>query len=98
MLVQNQHIYRRLLERELWKISELASTAERHSRIYKTKDGKTRVIKGRPARFGILCMGESTIWEKVRKGDMPAPIKLSERVRAWRTVDLIEWLESKSHV
>ena len=95
MSVQNQFINKRLLERELWKISELATTAERRSRTYKTKDGKTRIIKGRPARLGVLCMGESTIWEKVRKGDMPSPLKLSDRVRAWRTTDLIEWLESK---
>lgn len=95
MSVHLQQTNRRLLQREFWRIAELATTAEYKARIYKTKDGTTRTVKARPSRMGILPFGRSTIYELVRKGDMPAPIKLSERVSAWRTADLIEWLESK---
>lgn len=95
MTIQIQHTNRRLLQREFWRISELATTAEHKTRIYRTKDGSTRIIKARPASEGLLPFGRSTIYDLVRKGDMPAPVRLSERVSAWRTTDLIEWLESK---
>lgn len=90
------NIYKRLLERDYWRICQLATTAEHKARIYKAKGGTTRTVKARPASEGLLPFGRSTIYDLVRKGDMPAPIKLSERVSAWRTNDLITWLESKS--
>ncbi|TCB48526.1 AlpA family phage regulatory protein [Acinetobacter sp. ANC 4779] len=88
-------IYKCLLKREYWRICQLATTAEHKARIYKTKSGLTRKIKARPATDGLLPLGRSTIYDLVRKGDMPAPVKLSKRVSAWRTADLIEWLDSK---
>lgn len=92
----NPNIYRRLLERDYWRMCQLATTSEHKARIYKTKDGTTRTVKARPSSIGILPFGRSTIYDLVRKGDMPAPVRLSERVSAWRTTDLIKWLESKS--
>ena len=90
------NIYKRLLERDYWRICQLATTAEHKARIYKTKNGTTRTVKARPANEGLLPFGRSTIYDLVRKGDMPPAVKLSDRVSAWRTNDLIEWLESKS--
>lgn len=95
MSPQDPNIYKRLLEREYWRISQLATTAEHKERTYTTRDGNSRRIKARPSNQGLLPLGRSTIYELVRKGDMPAPVRLSERVSAWRTADLIEWLESK---
>lgn len=95
MSVQIQQTNRRLLQREFWRISELATTAEHKSRTYRSKDGLIRTIKAKPASEGLLPFGRSTIYDLVRKGDMPAPVRLSERVSAWRSTDLIEWLESK---
>jgi predicted DNA-binding transcriptional regulator AlpA len=95
MSIQPFSLTSRLLQREYWRISELATTAEHKERIYKTKDGLERRIKARPPSSGILPLGRSTIYDLVRKGEMPAPVRLSERVSAWRTADLIEWLESK---
>lgn len=95
MLLKNEHLYRRLLERDYWRICQLATNAEHKERIYKTSKGLKRRIKARPPSIGILPLGRSTIYDLVRKGDMPSPIRLSERVSAWRTADLIKWLESK---
>ncbi len=95
MSIQPFSLTSRLLQREYWRISELATTAEHKERIYKTKDGLERRIKARHPSSGILPLGRSTIYDLVRKGEMPAPVRLSERVSAWRTADLIEWLESK---
>ncbi|ENV80986.1 MULTISPECIES: helix-turn-helix transcriptional regulator [Acinetobacter] len=81
---------------QYYRMYDLATTAARSSRIYTTKDGKTRIIKGRPEHKGLLPMGESTIWEKVRSGEFPKPIRLSERVTVWRQEDIQNWIESKA--
>lgn len=95
MSPQDPSIYKRLRERDYWRICQLATTAEHKERIYRTKDGLERKIKARPPSVGILPLGRSTIYDLVRKGDMPPSVRLSSRVSAWRTSDLIEWLESK---
>ncbi|MCU4305928.1 helix-turn-helix transcriptional regulator [Acinetobacter ursingii] len=77
------------------RMAELATTAPRKERVYKAKDGTTRIIKARPERKGLLPMGESTIWDKVRAGEFPQPVKLTERITAWRIEDIHEWMCSK---
>jgi prophage regulatory protein len=37
-----------------------------------------------------------TLWRKVKTGDFPAPVKLSERVTAWRVSDVRAWLSYKA--
>lgn len=44
---------------------------------------------GRP---GLLPFGNSTLWRKVRAKEFPAPVRLSERVTAWRLGDVRAWL------
>jgi prophage regulatory protein len=34
----------------------------------------------------------ATLWRKVRAGEFPAPVKLSERVTAWNVGDVRRWL------
>ena len=76
-------------------MAQLATTAARKERIYTAKDGTTRIIKARPPRQGLLPMGETTIWDKVRSGEFPAPVKLSVRITAWRIEDIEAWMASK---
>ncbi|BFM36567.1 AlpA family phage regulatory protein [Acinetobacter towneri] len=78
-----------------YRMAQLATTAARKERKYTTKDGTTRIIKARPERQGILPMGETTIWDKVRAGEFPQPVKLSERITAWRIEDVQEWMRSR---
>ncbi len=78
-----------------YRMAQLATTAARKERKYTAKDGTTRTIKARPERQGILPMGETTIWDKVRAGEFPKPIKLTERITAWRIEDVQEWMKSK---
>lgn len=78
-----------------YRMSHLATTAPRKERKYTAKDGTTRIIKARPERQGLLPMGETTIWDKVRTGEFPAPIKLTERITAWRIEDIEAWMASK---
>lgn len=76
------------------RMNEIATTAERKARTYTTKDGKIRHIKGRPAKIGLIPLGESTIWHKVRQGTFPKPYNLSNRITAWKLEDIIQWCNS----
>jgi len=38
----------------------------------------------------------ATLWRKVAAGEFPAPLKLSERVTAWRCSDVTEWMSQQS--
>lgn len=43
----------------------------------------------------ILPFSSATLWRKVKAGDFPRPIKLSERVSAWRVEDIRAWMASR---
>ncbi len=40
-----------------------------------------------------LTLSQSSIWRKVRAGEFPQPIKLSEAVTAWKTSDVRAWMQ-----
>jgi predicted DNA-binding transcriptional regulator AlpA len=44
----------------------------------------------------IVPFSSATLWRKVGTGEFPRPVKLSERITAWRVVDVEQWLESKA--
>lgn len=44
--------------------------------------------------IAIVPFSQATIWRKVKNGSFPAPIKLSERVTAWKVDDVRAWLEA----
>lgn len=43
----------------------------------------------------FLSVSKNTIWRLTREGKFPKPVKLSERVTAWKGEDVLSWLESK---
>ena len=43
----------------------------------------------------IVSFSASTIWRRVKNRTFPAPIKLSERVTAWRAEDVRAWLDAQ---
>jgi prophage regulatory protein len=43
----------------------------------------------------IVPVGSSTLWRWVAAGTFPKPVKLSERVTAWRCEDVIAWVEKQ---
>ena len=52
-----------------------------------------------PKRPGVpvpLPFSAPTLWRKVRAGTFPKPLKLSQRVTAWRVGDVREWLRTQS--
>lgn len=43
----------------------------------------------------IIPLSDSTIWRRVRLGTFPAPVKLSERITAWKAEDVRRWLDEQ---
>lgn len=53
------------------------------------KDGMSRLSQLLP----YLPIGKSTVWNWVKQGKFPQPIKLSPTVTVWRNSDIHAWLE-----
>ena len=49
-----------------------------------------------PEVLKIIPLSPATLWRKVKDGSFPAPVKLSERVTAWRVEDIRAWMQSVS--
>lgn len=43
----------------------------------------------------IIPFSAATLWRNVKAGTFPAPVKLSDRVTAWRVEDVRAWMESR---
>lgn len=46
----------------------------------------------------VLPVSASTLWRYVKAGKFPKPIKLSERVTAWRSEDIRTWIDAQGQV
>ncbi len=44
----------------------------------------------------IIPFSSATLWRKVKAGQFPRPLKLSERVTAWSVDDVREWMRKQS--
>lgn len=44
----------------------------------------------------IIPYSRATVWRKVQAGEFPRPVKLSERITAWRTSDIRAWIEAQT--
>lgn len=43
-----------------------------------------------------LGISHSTIWRMLRAGKFPAPVRISQRVKAWRAADVERWLAERA--
>lgn len=48
----------------------------------------------RPGESFVLPFSSATLWRKVKAGAFPTPLKLSERITAWRVGDVRNWLDT----
>ena len=55
----------------------------------------TGFLRERQLRPHILPVAHSTLWRMVKDGRFPSPVKLSERVTAWRADEVMAWVEQK---
>ena len=72
-----------------------AKAATQH--IYKSGINKGRVknLNARPASKGLIGVSDKTIWSWVKRGEFPAPVKLSPSVTVWRLSDVQAWMGKK---
>lgn len=49
-----------------------------------------------PALLKIVPFSPATLWRKCKTGQFPKPVKLSERVTAWRVGDVRQFLLTHS--
>lgn len=84
---------------QFYRMKDLANIPERPARTHMYKSGinigKVRIIGARQASKGLIGVSEKTLWEWVRKGEFPKPIKLSSTITVWRAKDITEWMKSK---
>ena len=43
-------------------------------------------------------VGKSTVWELVRRGAFPLPIKVTTKCTAWRSDEVEAWMASRNRV
>ncbi len=48
----------------------------------------------KPGNGAPLPFSKATLWRMVNAGKFPAPVKLSERITAWRVEEVREWIET----
>ena len=41
------------------------------------------------------CLGKSSIYDLIKSGEFPAPLKLTVRKSGWLEIEIDQWLEDK---
>jgi prophage regulatory protein len=49
----------------------------------------------KPVVLSLVPFGTTKLYEEIKHQRFPAPVKLSERVSAWRVEDVRAWIEEK---
>jgi len=49
-----------------------------------------------PQVLSVVPFSAGTLWRKVGSGDFPKPVKLSERVTAWKVGSVRKWLADQA--
>lgn len=44
--------------------------------------------------WGLVPFSKATLWRKVRDGQFPKPLKVSDAITAWRVGDIRAWLKN----
>lgn len=55
---------------------------------------KERLLR-RPAVEAYTGLSRSTIYDWMKRGEFPQPVKLGARIVAWRESDVTAWLDSR---
>lgn len=81
------------------RIKELANFSAKKASTHTYKSGinkgKTKNINAREASLGLIGVSDKTIWQWVKNGTFPTPIKLSPNVTVWRLSEVEAWINSK---
>lgn len=82
------------------RVKQIASAPSTPAKIYTVKTGANagmkRKVNAKPGHVGLLPVSEKTIWEWVRQGKFPKPIRMSSNVTVWRMSEVQAWIEEQS--
>lgn len=53
-------------------------------------------ILRKPRVLAIIGIGNTSLYEAVKRGDFPAPVKLGLRAVGWRRSDIDRWLATRA--
>ena len=85
------------METQFVDIKYIASSPATPEKIHVYKSGenkgKTRKLKAKPARNGLLPVSQKTIWTWVREEKFVKPIKMNGRT-LWKLSDVLDWISS----
>ena len=51
-----------------------------------------------PQVLEVVPFSSATLWRKCKAGQFPKPVKLSERVTAWKVSSIRDWLNTQAMV
>jgi prophage regulatory protein len=54
------------------------------------------VLLRQPAVLARIGLSKSTLWELVRRGDFPKPLRISPRAVAWKSSEIDRWIEGRA--
>ena len=43
----------------------------------------------------LTGLARATLWEMIRRGTFPSPVRIGLRAVAWRLSDVVAWIESR---
>jgi prophage regulatory protein len=72
-----------------------ATTAARGAAAPKLTLPETGFLR-QPQVLALVPISKSTLWRRVQARTFPQPMKLSERVTAWRVEDIRQWIEAQA--
>ena len=55
----------------------------------------TNEILRKPRVLALIGIGNTSLYEAIKRGDFPAPVKLGVRAVGWRRSDIESWLDSR---
>lgn len=65
---------------------------QKHGNIFESPiEGFVRSSQLLPA---VLPVSRATLLRMVKSGEFPKPVRLSKRIRVWRVVDVVEWINA----
>lgn len=61
----------------------------------RTTQTTQRMLLRLPSVEEITAVKKSTVYALMKAGQFPTPVKLSARAVAWRSEEIMEWVESR---
>jgi len=78
------------------QVQRVADHLEKHPVTLTTALSTEKLLR-LPAVIAIVGMGKSSVYEGVKNGTFPAPIKLSRRAVCWPESHIAAWVSERIH-